>query len=170
MKSYPIVFLILSRLSLVWIVLLVGCAEAADPEKPAQGKARLIYVPQNEPAAALEWIAYEGDLISGTGEGSSLTQEDLDQVLLEKANEMIIFPEGAACELSVEEIRREPDTSGQVEIHVEYYAFCEKYPEQVKLNFQEFFSSVTTGEVLWSRSGRQELIKVDAGSAPLKAP
>ncbi|MBR31897.1 MAG: hypothetical protein CMN77_11320 [Spirochaetaceae bacterium] len=176
----------MSRLCLVFFsIFLFACGGDADPEKVVQGKARLIYVPQNGPEAALEWIAYEDDLIApekseaestgtdGADRGPADYQE-LSKLLEEKASEMLQFPEKHGCELSVEEIRREPSKDKDhpgFQIHVEYFTFCKTLPESVTLGYSNFFPRVRTAQLYWTHSGKKDLTEIDKeGPVELKKP
>jgi len=166
----------LSRVCLcVFLASLVACSEAnSDPEKVTQGKARLIYVPQNGPEAALEWIAYEKDLQpAGNSESPAFSEKDLNSLLQEKASEMLVFPAESACELSVEEIRREPvpGSDGERQLHVEYFAFCKSLPESVKLKYSGFFPGVRTTQLYWTHSGKKEMVEIpESGEVELRKP
>lgn len=167
---------VLSRLCLILVALfLVGCTEKTDPEKVVQGKARLIYVPQNGPEAALEWIAYESDLMGSAEQDKQegpTSAEELDKILMDKASEMLQFPAEHGCELSVEEIRREPIQGKEgKQIHVEYFAFCKSLPGSVTLGYSEFFPRVRTAQLYWTHSGQKDLIELDGeGPVELKKP
>lgn len=87
--------------------------------------------------------------------------EELQPVLRDRANEMLIFPPEFGCQLSVEEIRREPSLdSGRVEIFVEYFAFCKKWPEKLTIAYHSIFPAVKTRDLYYSRSGKKKLENV----------
>lgn len=172
----------LSRLCLVFTsIFLFSCGGEADPEQVVQGKARLIYVPQNGPEAALEWIAYEGDLLAPShqaaeteGNTGPADFKELSKILEENATDMLRFPEEHGCELSVEEIRREPskdDDHEGFQIHVEYFTFCKTLPESVTLGYSEYFPRVRTAQLYWTHSGKKDLTEIDKeGPVELKKP
>ena len=171
MSRYPSLHLssVLSRLCLLLAAFALFCGEKPEPDQIEKGKARLIYVPQNKGDAAFIWTAFDEDLQSGD---STLSEKQMDELLVKEAPNMLKIPAEFGCEISVEEIRREkPPGADRTEIHVEYFAFCEKSPETLTIAFKDFFPLLRTTELYYKRKGQRELTDVPGtGIVQLKKP
>lgn len=155
---------------MLFVAFALFCGEKGDQAEMEKGKARLIYIPQNKGDAAFIWTAFEEDLKAADGPVRSA--KETDELLAKEASRMLQIPAEFGCELSVEEIRREkPPGADRTEIHVEYFAFCQKSPETLTIAFRDFFPLLRTTQMFYKRHGERQLTDVpETGIVPLKIP